>query len=79
MEILRCKIWWNVVVAVVRSLSIVWLFATPWVAICQAPVSLIISEFAQIPVYWAGDSIQPSHPLLPSSFIFNLSQHQGLF
>ena len=29
---------------------------------------------------WVGDSIQPSHPLSPSSlFAFNLSQHLGLF
>ena len=31
-------------------------------------------------VHWAGDAIQPSHPLLsPSLPPFNLSQHQGLF
>ena len=37
-------------------------------------------EFVQTPVYWVGDDIQPSHPLQPpSSFAFNLSQHQGLF
>jgi len=28
---------------------------------------------------WNSDSIQPSHPLLPSSSSFNLSQHQSLF
>ena len=37
-------------------------------------------EFAQTHVHWVGDSIQPSHPLLPSSpLALNLSQHQGLF
>ena len=67
MEISMCNIWWIVVVAVVQSLSVVQLFATSWMAICQASVSLIISEFSQIHVYWIGDSIQPFHPLLPSS------------
>ena len=37
-------------------------------------------EFTQIHVYWVGDAIQPSHPLLPSSPpALSLSQHQGLF
>ena len=37
-------------------------------------------EFAQTHVHWVGDSLQPSQPLLRSSpFVFNLSQHQGLF
>ena len=27
----------------------------------------------------ALNAVQPSHPLSPSSFAFNLSQHQGLF
>ena len=26
-----------------------------------------LPEFAQIPVHWGGDAIQPSHPLLPCS------------
>ena len=39
-----------------------------------------LQEFAQIQVHCVNDAIQPSHPLLlPSSFAFNLSQHQGLF
>ena len=39
-----------------------------------------LPELAQTHVYWVGDAIQPSHPLLsPSPPIFNLSQHQGLF
>ena len=28
---------------------------------------------------WVSDAMQPSHPLLPSSFALNLSQHQCLF
>ena len=36
-----------------------------------------VHEFTH--VHWVGDAIQPSHPLPPSSFAFNLSQHHGLF
>ena len=44
------------------------------------PVHHQLLEFTQTHVHWAGDGIQPSHPLLsPSSLAFNLSQHQGLF
>ena len=43
------------------------------------PVLHYLLEFAQSPVHWVGDTIQPSHPLLLSSPAFNLSQHQGLF
>ena len=39
-----------------------------------------LPESTQTHVYWVGDAIQPSHPLLsPSSPALNLSQHQGLF
>ena len=38
-----------------------------------------LPEFAQVHVHWVGDAIQPSHPLIPSSPAFDLSQHQGLF
>ena len=43
------------------------------------PVHHQIPEFTQTHVHWVGDAIQPSHPLLSPSSIFNLSQHQGLF
>ena len=37
-------------------------------------------EFAQVHVHRIGDTIQPSHPLMPSSpSTLSLSQHQGLF
>ena len=36
-------------------------------------------ELAQVCVHQIGDAIQTSHPLLPSSPGFNLSQHQDLF
>ena len=44
------------------------------------PVLHHLPEFAQTPVYWVGDAIQPSH-LLSSPFppALNLSQHQGFF
>ena len=60
---------------VVQSLSPVWLSVTP-----QTAVLHYLPEFAQTHVHWAGDAIQPSHPLSPSSPpALNLSQHQGLF
>ena len=44
------------------------------------PVYHQLPEFAQTQVHWAGDVIQPSHPLLsPSPSVFNLSQHEGIF
>ena len=46
----------------------------------RLPVLYYLLEFAQTHVYWVGDAIQPSHPLLtPFPPAFNLSQHQGLF
>ena len=49
---------------------------------CSKAASLVLLyllEFAQIHVHWVSDAIQPSHPLQsPSSFAFNLCQHQGL-
>ena len=33
---------------------------------------------AQAHVHWAGDAIQPSHPLATPSLALNLYQHQGL-
>ena len=65
-------------VVAVQSLNQVRLFLTPWTTAHQTSLSFM--EFAQIHVYWVGDLIQPSHPLLPSSSpAFSLSQHQGLF
>ena len=43
------------------------------------PVLHCLLEFAQTHVHCVNDTIQPSHPLSRSSFVFNLSQHQGLF
>ena len=39
-----------------------------------------LPEFTQTQVHWAGDAIQPSHPLSSHSPpAFKISQHQGLF
>ena len=44
------------------------------------PVLHYLPEIAQTHVYWVGDAIQPSYPLLPPSLpALNLSQYQGLF
>ena len=43
------------------------------------PVHHQVPEITQPHIHRVGDAIQPSHPLLPPSFAFNLSQHQGLF
>ena len=44
------------------------------------PVHHQLPEFTQTHVHWAGDAIQPSHPLSsPSPPAPNPSQHQGLF
>ena len=44
------------------------------------PVLHYLLEFAQTHVHWVGDAVHPSYPLSPpSSPVFSLSQHQGLF
>ena len=43
-----------------------------------SPLLHYLLEFAQIHVHWVDDAIKPSHPLLPPSFAFNLSQHHAL-
>ena len=66
----------------VQSLSLVWLFVTPWTARSTPglPVHHQLPESTQTHVYRVGDAIQPSHLLLsPSPPAVNLSQHQGLF
>ena len=61
------------------SVSLVWLFVTPWTAAHKASLSHF-PEFSQIYVHWVSDAIQPSHPLSsPFPPAFNISQHQSLF
>ena len=59
----------------VKSLSHVWLFATPWTAARQASLSFTyLLEFVQTHVHWVNDTIQSSHPLSsPSPPALNLS------
>ena len=48
---------------------------------CSIPGLPVHHQFPEFPlthVHRVGDAIQPSHPLLPPSPAFNLSQHQGL-
>ena len=77
MYVLYCKVY----ISSVQSLSRVRLFVTPMDCSTSGfPVHHQLLELIQIQVHWAGDAIQPSHPLLsPSPSAFNLSQHQGLF
>ena len=49
---------------------------------CRTPGFLVhhqLLELAQTNVHWVSDAIQPCHPLLSTSPVFHLSQHQGLF
>ena len=64
-------------VSLVQSLSRVWLFATPWTALCQA--SLSITNSRSPPKLMSVESVMPSNHLILSFPAFNLSQHQGLF
>ena len=60
-------------------LSCVPLFAIPWTAARQAPLSYhLLPEPIQTHVHRVSDAIQPSHPLSSLASAFNLSQHQSL-
>ena len=64
----------------VQSLSRVRLFATPWIAACQA--SLTFTNFWSLLKLMSVESVMLSNHLkilLSPSPAFNLSQHQGLF
>ena len=53
----------------VQSLSHFWLFVTPWTIARQASLSITNSWSLFKLIHWAGDAIQPSHPLSsPSIF-----------
>ena len=57
---------------VVKLLSHVQLFITPWTEAQRTSLSFTISQSVSC-------ATQPSHPLLPTSLAFKLPQHQGLF
>ena len=63
---------------IVQSLSHVQLCATLWTPAHQASLSLTNSW--SLPKFMSYESVMlyNHHPLLPASFAFNLSQHQGL-
>ena len=59
----------------------------PYLTLCD-PMDCSMPDFPvlhhllaldQTHIHWVNDAIQPSHPLLPPSPAFNLSQDQGLF
>ena len=55
------------VVVVVRSLSCVRLFVTPWLQHARPPYPSPFPRFCQTHVHWVGGTIHPCHPLLPPS------------
>ena len=65
----------------IRSLSRVRLFVTPWIAACQASLSITNSlSSTRLISHRVSDAIQPSHPLSsPSPPAPNPSHHQSLF
>ena len=81
-SIYTCTVCWVSVLAchccVVQSLNPVQLCDPMACSMPGLPVLQYLPEFAQIHIHWVRDAIQPSHPLLPSSFAFSLFQHQGL-
>ena len=62
------------------SLSVMSDSLSPW-SMPGFPVLFYLLEFAETHVHWAGDTIQPSHPLLSPSppVALDLSQHQSCF
>ena len=62
----------------VQSLSRVWLFVTPWIAACQAALSINNSQ--SLPTFMSIESVMPSSHLIllsPSPPAPNPSQHQS--
>ena len=64
---------------VVQSLSRIRLFMTPWIAAHQDSLSFILSWGVLNFMFLESVMLYNCRPLLISSFVFNLSQHQGLF
>ena len=68
------KIWLRLAVYVIQSLSCVQLFAAPWTATCQAPLSSTISQsllrFTSVKLVMLSNHLILWHPLLlfPSTF-----------
>ena len=77
----KCKVLYIAVVVAVR-------IAQSCLTLCSLmgcntpgfPVPHHLPKFAQVHVHGIGDTVQPSHPLTPSTpSAHNLSRHQGLF
>ena len=78
--VLSAPFFCNLQFSSVQWLSRVRLFATPWITVHQASLSITNSRSSLKHVRRVSDAIQPSHPLLsPSPPAPNLSQHQSLF
>ena len=60
-------------VVVVKSLSLIWPFVTPWAAAYHASLSFIITQINQTHVHWVSDAVQPYHLCSPSPPALNLS------
>ena len=76
----KCTTVWSFIqFSSVQSLSRVRLFATPWIAACQASLSFTNSQ-SSLRLTSIESVIQPSHPLSsPFPPTPNPSQHQSLF
>ena len=72
-------------VVAVQSLSPIWLFVTPWIAACQAPLSSTISEnllkFMPIVSVMLSNHLILCHPLLlsPQSFPARVFSNESVF
>ena len=67
-------------IIIVQSLSHVWLFVTPWTAAGLASLSITSSQSCldlMSSIQWCRSAISSS--VVPFSFCFSLSWHQGLF
>ena len=67
-------LWQLIPFVAVQSLSHVWLFATPWTAVCQGSLSFIISQsllkFRSLELVISSNNFILCHPLLPLPSIF---------
>ena len=70
----------DICLSFVQSLSHVWLFVTPWTAARLASLSITSSQSClklMSLIQWCHPAISSS--VVPFSFCFSLSRHQGLF
>ena len=65
------------VVVVFQLLSLVWLFATPWTAASQAPLSFTISQ--SLFKVMSTESMIPSNHLIPLLLLYSIFPSIGVF